>query len=130
MIYNRSPLRHCPITCQFRKINTLGPTGPARVVRGKRFRSETVKIEFFPLSNLLFPLHPENFLLNFLLLISSMSGTALQLTRPDRGLSESVEDACDKLLSWEFSELSSNNRISFFFDKSIGVLSYQILNQL
>ena len=75
---------------------------------------------------MLFPLHPENFLLNFLLLISSMSGPTLQLTRPDRGLSESVEDAGDKLLSWEFSELSSNNRISFFFDKSIGVLNYRI----
>ena len=43
-MYNRSPLGHCPITCQFCKINTLGPTGPARIVRGKLFRSVTVKI--------------------------------------------------------------------------------------
>ena len=87
---------------------------------------ERLQIELFSLNNLLLPLHPENFLLDLLLLISSMSGPALQLTRPVRGLSESVEDACDKLLSWEFSELSSNNRISFFFDKSIGVLNNRI----
>ena len=32
-----------PITWQVRKINTLGPTGPARYVGGKRFRTATVK---------------------------------------------------------------------------------------
>ena len=42
-IYNRSPLGHCPITCQFRKINILGATGQARIVRRKLFRSVTVK---------------------------------------------------------------------------------------
>ena len=33
-----------PITWQVRKINTLGPTGPARNVGGKLFRSVTVKL--------------------------------------------------------------------------------------
>ena len=34
-----------PIMCQVRKVNTLGPTGPARNVGGQLFRSVTVKIE-------------------------------------------------------------------------------------
>ena len=42
-INNYTPLGHCPITCQFRNINTLCPTGPARIVRGKLFCSVTVK---------------------------------------------------------------------------------------
>ena len=35
-----------PITWQVRKINTLGPTGPARNVGGKLFRSVTLMVEF------------------------------------------------------------------------------------
>ena len=31
-----------PITLQVRKVNTLGPTGPARIVGGKLFRSVSV----------------------------------------------------------------------------------------
>ena len=32
-------------SCQYRKINTLGPTGPARNVGGKLFRSVTVNLK-------------------------------------------------------------------------------------
>ena len=42
-ICNRSPFGHCPITCQYCKINILWLTGPAGIVRGKLFRSVTVK---------------------------------------------------------------------------------------
>ena len=35
--WDRSPFGHCPFTCRYRKINTLGPTGPARIARGKLF---------------------------------------------------------------------------------------------
>ena len=51
-IYNRSPFGHCPITCQYCKINTLGPKGPARIVRGRLFRGVTVYIADLQMSDL------------------------------------------------------------------------------
>ena len=54
VIYNRSPFEHYPITCQSRKIKlsvnyncilyTVGPTIPARIVKGDFFRSMSVRI--------------------------------------------------------------------------------------
>ena len=87
---------------------------------------------FYSFSSWLLPFYPENFRFDFLFLISSMSGLALQVTLPevpDKGLSESVEDTCDMLWFSEFPELSSKNRMSLFFDKSMGVLNSRIRNK-
>ena len=81
---------------------------------------------FYSFSSWLLPFYPENFRFDFLFLISSMFGLALQVTLPgvpDKGLFESVEDTCDMLWSSELPEPSSKNRMSLFFDKSMGVLN-------
>ena len=63
---------------------------------------------------------PENFLFDLILSISSISGFALQLTRPDGCLS--CDGPCDFFCSSESSEPSINFWVEFLFDATNGLL--------